>query len=95
MAACPLAPPAVPAPLVQIRRGYATDYCGLRLSAESDADGWRAQVVSEGGRLYAARRCSLGAAKIAAAEFALWSAGMAAKSTPETMARHLSWREYW
>src|SRR6476620_11007438 len=99
MMACPYAAP-VPQPgfLIQIRRGYATDCNGLRLSVETDAEGWRAEVRNrnDGRTLYSAHRCGPGAAKIAAAEFAVFETGGAVPfKSPEALARHLSWNEYW
>jgi len=95
MAGCAPSPPNTPGPLIQIHRGYATDCCGLRLSVEVDVDGWIGEVVGGGGPLYRARRCSLGSAKIAAAEFAVWSGGSTGRVSPEAMTQHLVWREYW
>jgi hypothetical protein len=88
----------IPAPLIQIRRGYATAYCDLRLSVETDAGGWKAQVRDghRGPTLYSAQRCSLSAAKVAAAEFAVFStAGVTSSTSPEATAKFLRWNEYW
>jgi hypothetical protein len=63
-----------------------------------DAAGWKAQVRdrNDGRMVYSTSRCSLGAAKIAAAEFAVFRmAGAADRTSPETMAQHLSWNEHW
>jgi hypothetical protein len=95
MPACTLSPAIQPEGLIQIRRGYATDCRGLRLSVEIDTEGWTARVAGGGRTLYSARRYSQEAAKIAAAEFAWLSMGAAGSNSPEAMARHLSWREYW
>jgi len=95
MAGCALAPPQTPGTLIQIRRGYAADCNGLRLSVELDSGGWNARVAGGGQTLYAARRCSLRAAKIVATEFAMWSGGKMAQGTLEILAEGLSWREYW
>ena len=84
--------------LVQIRRGYTTACHDLRLSVETDAEGWRAVVrTGEDSRtMYSARRCSLGAAKVAAAEFAMFQMGGAQPwMSPEAAARQLRWNEYW
>ena len=84
--------------LVQIRRGYATACHDLRLSVETDVEGWRAEVRTgaEGHTMYSARRCSLGAAKVAATEFAMFQmAGVQSTMTPEAAARQLRWHEYW
>ncbi len=95
MPACmqPLTTP--PEPLIQIRRGYAAQYRDLRLSAEVDSDGWDARVNKNGESLYSVRRCSLAAAKVAVAEFALIAGGAAGRHEPDTLARDLIWREYW
>ena len=89
----------VPArPLVQIRLGVATEYAGLDLSVEVDEGGWLVRVRggNDGRTLYRGQRCSLGAGKIAAAEFAALRANApAAWSSPESIALHLDWKPYW
>lgn len=95
MAACGLsfAPPA--GLLIQIRHGYAADSNGVQLLIESDAEGWRAEVRDANGRLlHSAHRCSVAAAKVAAAEFAVFETGSGSGS-PEGLARQLSWNKYW
>src|SRR3954471_3657270 len=97
MAGCALASSAA-APLIQIRRGYQTSVDDLRLSVELDPEGWKVDVRDRGrGRtLYSARRCSLRAAKSAAAEFATFqSATPARENSPESIAQRLEWNEYW
>src|SRR5690348_10224429 len=86
-----------PATLIQIRRGYVTDCSGLHLSVETDAEGWKAEVRDRkgGSTLYAAKRCSAVAAKVAAAEFALWSGTAMHERTAEVVSNHLAWREFW
>jgi hypothetical protein len=65
------------------------------LSVETDANGWWAQVRdrNDSRTLYSAHRCSLGAAKIAATEFAVFRT--MARRSPEAMAQDLPWKEYW
>ena len=86
------------APLIQIHRVYITVCDGLRLSVETHPEGWQAQVRdrSNGRTLYSAHRCSLRAAKVAAAEYAVFGAvGAAGQKTPEAMAQDLPWDESW
>jgi hypothetical protein len=89
------APPALP--LIHIRRGYVTACLDLRLTVETGGDGWSAEVRDgrNGRTLYNARRCSLDAAKVALAEFAIFRAPSRPGQTPEKLARELSWTEYW
>jgi len=84
-------------PLIHISRGYVTTCQDLRLTVETGGDGWSAEVrdVRNGGTLYNARRCSLDAAKVALAEFAMFRAPAFPGQTPEKLARELSWTEYW
>jgi len=84
-----------PEPLIQIRRGYLADYRGFLLSVGIDSDGWDAQVRKDGRSLYSARRCSLAAAKVAAAEFTLAAGGPAGRYEPDALARDLVWRASW
>jgi hypothetical protein len=89
--------PSVPAPLlIHIRRGYVTACHDLQLAVETGGDGWIAQVRDshDGRTLYNAQRCSLDAAKVAGAEYAMFRAGQG-RQTPEQLARELSWQEYW
>jgi hypothetical protein len=84
--------------LIQIRRGYTTECNDFRLFVETDAEGWKAQVHDrmDGRICYSAQRCNLPAAKIAATEFAVFGlAGEVERKSPEAMARHLRWNEYW
>ena len=86
---------APPALLIQIRRGYVADYRGFLLSVEVDSDGWAVRVRKDGQSLYSARRCSLAAARVAAAEFTLASVGAAGRYEPDALARDLVWRASW
>ena len=96
MTACALRPAIVPAPLIQIRRTFEAGCGRLRLSVLADSGAWLLRVSGEDGRtLYAAQRSSLGAAKVAATEFALWSSGIAGQGSPEVIAKQLTWRERW
>jgi len=84
--------------LVQIHRGYTTPCYDLRLSVETDAEGWKAQVRDprDGRTVYSAHRCNLDAAKLAAAEFAAFRIASAAdRKSPEALAQQLRWNAYW
>jgi hypothetical protein len=85
-------------PLTQIHRRYTASCHDLKMTVANDADGWRVEVTdrAQGTTLHAARRCSLAAAKLAAAEFAVvrMTGGMGA-ATVATMAEHLPWDESW
>jgi hypothetical protein len=84
--------------LVQIRRGYTAACFDLRLSVETDAAGWQARVLdgSDGRTVYSAQRCSLGAAKLAATEFAAFRTDVdGQRPSPEAVAQQLSWSAYW
>jgi hypothetical protein len=97
MTAC-TRPSGVPAlPLIHIRRGYVTACHDLQLAVENAGDGWTAEVRDphDGRTLYNARRCSLEAAKVATAEFAMFRVTVQARQTPEALARELRWKEYW
>ena len=87
-----------PQPLIQLRRSYTATCWNLRLSVQTDADGWMAHVraTESGPELYSAYRCSLGAAKVAAAEFAAFRADAGApQKCPEAVAQQLPWKECW
>src|ERR1700729_3525328 len=87
-----------PQPLIQLHRRFTTACSGLRLSVETGSQGWMAQVrdSQEGPTLYSAQRCSLSAAKVAAAKFAAFrTAGGMVSGTPESMALRLPWLESW
>jgi hypothetical protein len=84
--------------LIQIRHGYTAACHDLRLSVETDAEGWKAQVRdrNDGRTVYSVRRCSLRAAQVAAAEFAVFRVGEAlGPISPEAMAQRLRWSAYW
>ncbi|PWU03303.1 MAG: hypothetical protein C5B51_19150 [Terriglobia bacterium] len=87
-----------PVALFQIRRGYRANWNDLRFSVELDAEQWtlRVQGCSEERVLYSGRRGSLGAAKTAAAEFALFrQGGIGYCQSPEALAGRIEWKEYW
>jgi len=66
------------------------------LFVETGAEGWTATVSRHGHPLHTARRSSLNAAKTAAVEFSIFSlAGAAFQESPESVAKHLRWSEYW
>jgi hypothetical protein len=84
--------------LTQIQRKYSATCFDLRMTIENDSEGWKAQVFQEqdGRRLHSARRCSLGNAKLAAAEFAVARmTGALDAATVSIMAENLSWAESW
>lgn len=84
------------ADLIQIRRAYRASCFDLEMTVEGDADGWTARVHSQGASapLHSVRRRSLEAAKLAAAEFAVFRmTGAMAAETVATMAEHLPWAE--
>jgi hypothetical protein len=98
MTACTRSSAAPPVSMIQIRRGYTTACYDLRLSVETDAAGWKAQVRdrNDGRTLYSAYRCNPGAARLAATEFVVFRmAGAGEAKSPEAMSQHLRWNEYW
>jgi hypothetical protein len=97
MTACPRTPAAVAPLLIHIRHGFSSACDNLRLRVEAGAEGWTAEVrdQQDGRTLYNARRCSLEAAKVATAEFALFRVPGRGRQTPERLARELFWQEYW
>ena len=87
-----------PQPLVQIRQGLRTTYDHLSLLVQTGSEGWIGQVrdASDGRTLYSAQRCSLGAAKTAVSEFALFrTAGDMSRKRPEAVAQELQWNPFW
>ena len=96
MAACGMSFAPATGFLIQIHHGYAADCGGFRLSIETDSQGWRADVRDrqDGRLLYSAHRCSLQAAKAAAAEIAIFRAsGLLRTKRPELLARQLPWAD--
>ena len=92
----PLAAP--PVVLLQIRKGYAASWAGLEISIEAESQDWALEVRDASTRrtLYTARRSNAQAARIAALEFAVFRVfGGTAATSPERLARELSWREFW
>ena len=92
MAACGMSFAPATGFLIQIHHGYAADCGGFRLSIETDSQGWRADVPLPAGWPAAvlAHRCSLQAAKAAAAEIAIFRAsGLLRTKRPELLARQL------
>ena len=93
------APPRAAAPsLIQIRRGYRARWQDLDLSVEVESDQCtvRVQDVTRSRTMHTAHRSSAAAARIAAAEFAVFCAsGTAGWERPETLAKALEWHEYW
>lgn len=97
MTTCTRTPETATPALIHIRHGFASACDTLRLLVETGAEGWTAEVRDrrDGSTLYNARRCSLDAAKVAIAEFALFLLPAQGGRTPERLARELSWQEYW
>ena len=92
------APFMVPSRLFEIRRGYRAEWNGLTFSVESDSSDWtlRVQDFTNSRILYTARRSQAGAAKLMAAEFAVFSVlGSGSPLSPDRLANDLKWREYW
>jgi len=84
--------------LIQIRRGYRARWQDLDLSVEVDSDQWTARVqdATRTRTMHTAHRSSDSAARVAAAEFALFRAsGAPGCDRPETLAKTLEWHEYW
>ncbi len=83
--------------LCQIRRGYRAKWRDLGFSVESDSGRWTLHVSDAASHpLYEAQRSSAAAAKVAAAEFAVFhTLAMAPSEIPEKLARDLNWQEYW
>ena len=85
-------------PLTQVRRRYRASCYDLHMTVENDAEGWSVVVRDreEGKKLHSARRCSLDAAKLAAAEFAvIRMTGGAGAATVDLFSKHLPWAESW
>jgi len=85
-------------PLTHVRRKFSANCFDLRLTVESDTDGWKTQVFQEndGRPLHAAYRRNMVNAKLAAAEFAVARmTGGLDTDTVDTMAEHLTWAESW
>jgi hypothetical protein len=83
--------------LVQIRTGFAAEWNQLGFSVESGAGEWTLRVEDTASHciLYAAQRAAASAARIAAAEYAIFRVlGPAGTVTPERLADTLPWRQY-
>ena len=84
--------------LPTIRRRYATNCFDMRMTIENDGEGWNVEVRDLAGirTLHEARRYSLAAVKLAAAEFAVvrMTGGMRT-GTVEVVSRHMDWKESW
>jgi len=94
-----IARPRAAAPtLIQIRRGYRARWHNLDLSVEVDSGQWtvRVQDVTRSWPMHTAHRSSGDAARVAAAEFALFGVSETIGwEKPETLAKTLEWHEYW
>lgn len=91
-------PRAAASVLIQIKRGYRARWQDLALSVEIDSDQWTVRVedATRHETMHTAHRGSAHAARIAAAEFALFrTAASGMEETPERLARNLAWQEYW
>ena len=83
-------------PLTQIHRRYKASCYDLQMTVENNPDGWSVEVHGRGEKLHYAHRCSLDAAKLAAAEYAvLRMTGGTGAATVEAVAKHLPWNESW
>ena len=85
-------------PLLQIRRGYRAQWNDLAFSVETDSSDWRLHVQdpAKNETLYTAYRGGMRAAKIAAAEFAIFEVlGPESRVSPDRLAGELKWQEYW
>ena len=88
----------VSSPFVYIRRKHSASCYDVQMCVENDAAGWSVEVHDRhhGRKLHSARRCSLEAAKLAAAEFAVMRmTGGAGAATIEVVAAHLPWNKSW
>jgi hypothetical protein len=91
MQACGRNTVVLPEPLIQIRRRFVAVSHKLRLTVETDASGWIAEVVEDGRTLYSARRSSAAAAKSVAVEFAAFRA----TGLQDGVRQELIWNECW
>ncbi len=91
-----VAPPA-PAQLFQIRRGYRAKWSNLAFSVEGGSGDWtlRVQDSAKQQTLYLAYRGGARAAKVAAAEFAIFlRLGPQSRMSPDRLANELNWQSY-
>lgn len=82
----------------QIRRRYRAEWHDLAFCVEGESARWTLSVrrASDSQPLYAAERSGIGAARTAAAEFAIFTElGFASSVVPAQLARELTWRESW
>jgi hypothetical protein len=89
--------PQTPAPLLQIRSGYRARWNDLAFTVESDSSGWALRIRDAANReLYAAHRVGPQAAKVAAAEYAIFRVlGPASGTNADRLASELNWQAYW
>jgi len=93
-----VAPFGVPSRLFEIRRGYQAEWNGLKFLVESDSNDWTlcVQDFENHRTLYTARRAQARAAKLMAAEFAVFRVfGGDSPVSPDRLANDLQWQEYW
>jgi hypothetical protein len=93
-----LALPRDPARLLQIRHRYQARWRALKLSVTMDTDDWILVVQDWDTRntLYTGHRAGPRAARIAAAEFAIFSVlGPGSPVIPERLAEELNWQQVW
>jgi hypothetical protein len=91
-------PPRAATPLLQIRRGYRTQWNNLSFSVEAGSNQWTLRVQDAARRetLYAAYRGGARAAQVAAAEFAIFRVlGHESQVSPDCLANELKWQEFW
>ena len=85
--------------LIQIKRGYRARWQDLDLSIEVESDQWTARVQdrTRTRTMHTAHRGTATAARVAAAEFAIFRFAdeERARETPERLAGSLEWQEYW
>ena len=94
----PVRPSAGAGTLVQIRTGYRARWNDLTLSVEAGAS--QCAITVQGPRkaetLYTAYRSGMHAARVAAAEFAIFrQLGFESRLTPDRLEQELSWEPYW
>jgi hypothetical protein len=85
------------APLIQIRSVYRTEWENLAFSIESGSCQWTLRVEDSKSHhlLYTAQRGGAAAARVAAAEYGIFSVlGAASQVTPEGLASTLPWRRH-
>ncbi|HUB80064.1 MAG TPA: hypothetical protein VMB03_14765 [Bryobacteraceae bacterium] len=90
-------PPSTPTPILQIRHGYRARWNDLAFQVENDNSGWALRVLdSAKHELYRAHRIGPQAARVAAAEYAIFRVlGPASAVQADCLASELNWQPYW